>query len=111
MCQEGSGMYQMVAEVRRNGFVESVHHGAVVALDPAGEIAFALGRPDVPMYPRSSNKPLQALAMLRAGLALDGELLALACASHSGEDFHLDGVRRILRGAGRSVADLQCTPA
>jgi L-asparaginase II len=38
--------------------------------------------------------------MVRAGLELDGELLALACASHSGEDFHLDGVRRILAGAG-----------
>ena len=38
--------------------------------------------------------------MLRAGLDLDGELLALACASHSGEPFHVDGVRRILAGAG-----------
>jgi L-asparaginase II len=48
------------------------------------------------MYPRSANKPLQAVGMLRAGLDLDGELLALVCASHSGESFHLEGVRRIL---------------
>ena len=58
------------------------------------------GSPDVAVFPRSSNKPLQAVGMLEAGLDLDGELLALACASHSGEAFHLDGVRRILAGAG-----------
>ena len=49
-----------------------------------------------PIYPRSCNKPIQALGMLRSGLELDGELLALAGASHSGEPFHIDGVRRIL---------------
>jgi L-asparaginase II len=48
--------------------------------------------------------------MLRAGLDLDGELLALASASHSGEDFHLDGVRRILAGAGLEEAHLQTPP-
>jgi L-asparaginase II len=48
--------------------------------------------------------------MLRAGLELDGELLALACASHSGEPFHVEGVRRILSDAGLSVDDLQTPP-
>jgi L-asparaginase II len=62
------------------------------------------------ILPRSCNKPLQAVAMLDAGLRLDGELLALAAASHSGEDFHLDGVRRILAGAGLGEEALQ-TPA
>jgi L-asparaginase II len=53
---------------------------------------------------------LQALGMLRAGLDLDGELLALACASHSGEPFHVEGVRKILAGAGLDESALQ-TPA
>ena len=48
--------------------------------------------------------------MLRAGLDLSGELLALAAASHGGEPAHLDGVRRILDGAGLRVDDLQNTP-
>jgi L-asparaginase II len=65
----------------------------------------------VPFFPRSANKPLQAAAMLRAGLDLDGELLALAAASHSGEDFHVDGVRKILAGAGLTEDSLQCPPA
>jgi L-asparaginase II len=46
--------------------------------------------------------------MLRAGLPLDGELLALAAASHSGEDYHVTGVREILDIAGLTEADLQC---
>ncbi len=62
------------------------------------------------MLPRSCNKPLQALAMREAGLPLEGELLALACASHSGEPFHIEAVRRILASAGVSEDELQ-TPA
>jgi L-asparaginase II len=46
--------------------------------------------------------------MLRCGLDLRGELLALAAASHSGEDFHVAGVRKILAGAGLTEDDLQC---
>jgi L-asparaginase II len=49
--------------------------------------------------------------MLRAGLQLDGHLLALAAASHSGERYHLDGVRRILALAGLDETDLRNTPA
>jgi L-asparaginase II len=99
-----------VAEVWRGELAESVHHGTVVGLDADGAAALTIGAPDAVTFPRSSNKPLQALAMVRAGLDLDGELLALACASHSGEDFHLDGVREILRRAGLTEADLQTPP-
>jgi L-asparaginase II len=102
-------MYELVAEVWRGEFLESVHHGSVVALDAHGSLALEVGQPLGLTYPRSSNKPLQALAMVRGGLELDGELLALACASHSGEPFHIDGVRRILAGAGLTEDALQCT--
>jgi L-asparaginase II len=79
----------------------------VVGLDAAGRAVLTLGDPQAPVFPRSSNKPLQAVGLLRAGLQLDGEHLALAAASHSGEDFHLDGVRRILADCGLSPADLR----
>ncbi len=98
-----------LAEVVRSGFVESVHHGSLVVLGPDGVI-LALGDVTSPVFPRSTNKPLQAVAMLRAGLDLDGELLALASSSHSGEPFHLDGVRRLLASAGLDVQALQNTP-
>ncbi|MCA1224276.1 asparaginase [Streptomyces sp. 8L] len=104
-------MHTVVAEVWRGDFLESVHHGTVLATGPDGSDVLRIGDVDAPMYPRSSNKPLQALGMLRAGLGLDGELLALGCASHSGEDIHLEGVRAILGSAGLGTDALRCTAA
>ena len=99
-----------LARVVRNGVVESVHLGHVVGLAACGARAVAAGDPDVTFLPRSALKPVQAVAMLRAGLDLPGELLALAAASHSGEPAHLRGVERILAGAGLGATDLQNTP-
>src|SRR5688572_33395712 len=90
----------VVAEIVRSGFVEGHHYGSVVALAADGSVDWSIGAVTSTMLPRSCNKPLQAVGMLRSGLELDGELLSLACASHSGEPFHVDGVRRILAGAG-----------
>ena len=101
----------VVAEVVRNGLVESVHHGIVVGLDETGAIAVQVGDPTGVVFARSASKPIQAVAMLRSGLDLDGELLALAAASHSGEAFHVDGVRRILGSVGLDEGALQCPPA
>lgn len=100
----------MVAEVVRSGFVEGRHHGSVVALGRDGSVAWAVGVVHEPILPRSCNKPLQAAAMLALGLDLPPELLALACASHSGEPFHLDGVLRILAAAGLDESALQTPP-
>jgi L-asparaginase II len=100
----------VVAEIVRSGFVEGHHHGSVVALDGAGGVEWSVGEVSAPILPRSCNKPLQALAMLRLGLELPPELLALACASHSGEDFHVDGARRILALGGLDESALQTPP-
>ena len=99
-----------VAEIVRSGFVEGHHYGSVVALDANGSVDWSVGEVDVPVLPRSCNKPVQALGMVRAGLDLPEDLLALACASHSGEPFHIDGVRRILASAGLDETDLQTPP-
>ena len=101
----------IVAEIVRSGFVEGHHYGSVVAIDADGSPVLAIGDVTSPVLPRSCNKPLQALAMVRCGLDLHDELLALACASHSGEPFHLDGVRRILAGAGLDVFAEEPLPA
>jgi L-asparaginase II len=100
----------VLAEVVRSGFTESRHRGAVAVAGPDGAIMHQAGAVDVPIFPRSSNKPMQATAMLGCGLQLDGELLALAAASHSGEDFHVAGAREILAGAGLTEDALQCPP-
>jgi L-asparaginase II len=102
----------VIAEVIRSGFEESRHRGSAVVLGADGhEVLFSAGEVVAPMFPRSSNKPMQAAAMRACGLAVEGELLALASASHSGEDFHVTGVRKILAGAGLTEDALQCPPA
>ena len=100
----------VLAEVVRSGFLEGVHRGSVVVTAPDGSVEWSLGAAGRPMFPRSSNKPMQAVGMVRTGLDLDGELLALTGASHSGESFHLDGVRRILAGAGLDESALRTPP-
>lgn len=105
------GAFVPVAVTQRCGYDESIHHGAVVALAGDGSLAWAAGDADIPIYARSSSKPLQAEAMIAAGLAVDADLLAVVCASHDGRAEHLDAVRRLLRDAGLSVHDLQNTPA
>jgi L-asparaginase II len=100
----------ILADVVRSDFVEGHHRGSVVVTNPDGSVDWSVGVVDQPMFPRSSNKPLQALAMVRNGLPLTDELLALAGASHSGEQFHLDGVRAILAKAGLDESALR-TPS
>jgi L-asparaginase II len=58
----------VVAEVVRSGFIESVHYGSAIALSQSGEVVVDIGGAKEPIFPRSSNKPLQAAAMIRAGL-------------------------------------------
>lgn len=110
MSHSPLGQAPVVAEVVRNGFVESVHHGVVALTGTDGSPQLAVGPVEAPILPRSSLKLLQAVAMLRAGAELEGELLALACASHSGEPFHLEGTRRILASVGLAESALQNTP-
>ncbi|QGN58939.1 asparaginase [Nostocoides sp. HKS02] len=103
------GEAPVLAHYVRGGFVESAHRASVVATAPHGEHLLALGAVDDPVFPRSANKPIQTVAMVRAGLQLPPEHLALASASHSGEDFHVAGVRAMLASAGLDETDLQNT--
>lgn len=100
----------VLAHVVRSGFIEGQHRGSLVVLAADGSVELALGEPEADLFPRSSNKPMQAAAALRCGLDLDDQLLALAAASHSGEPFHLDGVRKILARAGLTPDALRTPP-
>jgi len=95
-----SGSFEPVAIAQRSGFNESVHCGAGVVIDADGRLVASIGDPELSIYLRSSLKAFQAAAMVDAGLDLPANLLALVCASHSGESFHLEGVLTILANAG-----------
>lgn len=102
--------YVPLAEVIRSGMRESVHYGAVVGLAADGRIAYARGPVHQPMFPRSSAKPFQAAAMLRAGAPLSGPSLAIAAGSHGGEPIHEERARLILSEAGLTPDALRCPP-
>ncbi len=97
-----------LVEVVRSGVVESLHRGHLVAIDGAGRIVAALGDVVQPVFPRSSNKPLQAVGMRRLGLDVPSRQLALAAASHSGEPRHLELAREMLASGGLDEDDLGC---
>ncbi|OIK01130.1 asparaginase [Streptomyces colonosanans] len=105
-----SSVPPVLAEVVRSGFVEGRHRGSLVLLAADGRVELALGDATAPVFPRSSNKPMQAAGVLRAGLELTGERLAIAAASHSGEAFHRDLVHTMLLEYGLSAQRLQCPP-
>ncbi|GAB3604213.1 asparaginase [Microbacterium aureliae] len=100
-----------LAVVERSGFVESRHAGAAIVLSPDGSVAARYGDASALILPRSTLKPLQALAMLSAGAPLEGEQLGLATASHSGTDRHVAVVRSILGAARLGEDALGCPPA
>ncbi|MFI8631333.1 asparaginase [Microbacterium sp. NPDC077663] len=100
-----------LAVVERSGFIESRHAGSAIVLDPDGGVLSALGAVDSPILPRSTLKPMQALASVSAGATLEGPHLAVATASHSGTDRHVALVTDILNAAGLAEDALQCPPS
>ncbi len=102
---------QTLARVVRGETVESIHSGHLVIWDGASRI-FTLGDPDFFTFFRSSAKPFQAIPVITSGAAdrfgFTGEELALACASHSGEAMHVNGVAKMLDKIGLGVNDLRC---
>jgi len=102
----------ILAKVVRGDTLESVHRGHLVVMDGSGEVIHSLGEPDLVTYFRSAAKPFQALPMIVSGAAnrfgfTDNEI-AMACASHSGEPFHVEIVTRMLGKIGCTEADLKC---
>ena len=79
----------VLAEYVRDGVVESVHRGWLLALNADGSTALSLGDSAQLIFPRSTVKSIQGVAMVRSGLKLEPRLLALGCSSHSGSSgFH-----------------------
>lgn len=100
-----------LAVVERSGFVESRHAGSAVVLTGDGEPLRALGDVTSPVFPRSAMKPFQAAAVMSSGVTLRGEDAALATASHSGTQKHVDLVRALLARAGVPASALACPAA
>jgi len=97
----------VLAEVTRGGVVESLHLGHLIILNSDGTTYLSKGSPELSFYPRSAVKSLQASAMLKAGLTVSDEELAIVCASHSGNQIHIDLVSKMLADRGIPLSAMQ----
>ncbi len=99
-------------EVTRGRIVESLHNVAACAINKAGEVVLAMGEIDTPVFLRSAAKPFIAATAVKYGAVsrfdLEPREIALMAASHSGEPFHVEGVRSILKKIGLPESALQC---
>jgi L-asparaginase II len=98
---------EVLAKVTRGDLVESLHLGHLIVLNADGSTYLSKGSPELPIYPRSAIKSLQAAAMLKAGLKVEEDELAIICASHSGSQSHIDLVTKMLTLRGISTSQLK----
>ena len=105
---------QIMCEIWRGSYLESVHTGMAVICDKDGEISHQWGDPNALILPRSSAKMMQAIPLIISGaekkFSIGEDLLALACASHNAAEIHLSRVRGWLSHLGFSETDLRCGP-
>lgn len=97
-----------VAVLERDGIIESRHRGIAALTDAEGKLIDHLGSAKRLIYPRSAVKPMQVVAMRRAGLKLTGAELAICAGSHQATPAHIKLVESILADAGQTESDLQC---
>ena len=98
---------EVLAKVTRGDLVESLHLGHLIVLNADGSLYLSKGSPELPIYPRSAIKSLQAAAMLKGGLKVEENELAIICASHSGSQSHIDLVTKMLTLRGISTSQLK----
>lgn len=102
----------VLAEAVRGNWVENRHRGAFVVMDADGQIIASAGDIERPVFPRSAIKSMQALAIFDRHAVErfhhSSEELALACASHHGEEVHTSRVSGFLERMGLSEATLEC---
>jgi L-asparaginase II len=99
-----------LAVLERSGFDESRHVGAGVVVDADGSVLDAIGDAGASIYPRSTMKPFQALAIRRAGARFADEELVLSTASHAGTASHQALALRMLERFDHVEEDLGCPP-
>jgi L-asparaginase II len=102
----------VLVETRRDAWVENLHRGAIAVVDADGQVIAAIGDIERAIFPRSAIKSMQALAIFETGaidrFGVSEEELALACASHHGEEAHVTRVAAFLDRLGLSADALEC---
>ena len=102
----------ILCRVTRGELTESIHVAFAVAIDETRQPFYSTGDPQYLTCIRSSLKPFQAAASVKAGAVdaaeFNDEELALMCASHKGEEMHVKTAQSMLTKLGLTVDDYEC---
>ena len=102
----------ILCRVTRGELTESIHVAFAVAVDETRQPFYSTGDPQYLTCIRSSLKPFQAAASVKAGAVDAAEFnddeLALMCASHKGEKIHVKTAQSMLTKLGLTVDDYEC---
>ena len=102
----------ILSKVMRGDFIESIHVAYGVAVDEKGDVVYATGDPHYLTCIRSSCKPFQASAAVKAGAVeaagFSEDEIALMCASHNGEEVHVNTAKSMLSKLGFTPDNYCC---
>ena len=102
----------VMVEATRGNHPESRHRGVAVVVDSLGHIIRSWGNIYDPVFGRSALKFIQALPLVESGAVdafnLTSQEIALACASHQGEDMHIRALEIWLHRLGKDERILDC---
>lgn len=103
---------EVLIKTYRGELLDVMTTGDVAVVDYKGNLVYSAGNPERVAYARSSAKLMQAMVPVSLGVpeafGWTEQEVAQICASHSGEQIHIDTVRSILKKAGLDESYLQC---
>ena len=105
-------MSEVLLNLTRGNIPESIHRGDIVVVDNNGKYLAVYGDAHKFTFMRSSAKPFQAMEVVLSGAYnkyqfTDAEI-SIMCASHYGEEFHVNTVKSILNKIGLDEKYLLC---
>ena len=102
----------ILCKIHRGDFIESIHVAYAVIVDEKGEIVYSSGDPHYLTCVRSTLKPFQASAAVKEGatkaVGFTPVEIALMCASHNGEDIHVNTAKSMLDKIGYNTSYYEC---
>ena len=112
LLHNASMQLEPLIQLTRGGITENLHLGAVAVVNARGQITAQVGDPQWLTFTRSCLKALQALPFVEGGgprhFGFSPQQVALMCASHSGEQRHVEAAQGMLDKAGVSYKALRC---
>lgn len=103
---------ELLLEYARDGLVDQEHYGFIVLADKKRAFDFTGDAKNYPFYLRSCAKPLQASLLIDYEMDkfydMTEEEIAICCASHAGEEIHVQTAFNLLNKIGLNESYLKC---